>query len=312
MDPGGLALIDPLNPASWLQAVSHIKRLRPDLVLIEWWNPFLAPPLGTIYRLLRSSGLTCVFECHNVFPHERSIADLPLVHFALNETSTFITHSQSDKARLLTEFPGKTVFVASLPPPTPSVRMSQSSRTGRQILFFGMIRQYKGLDILLRAMPKVLAEVDCRLLIAGEFYEPIQHYTDVVREFHLDPYVEVRDRYVPNEEIQTLFDQADLLVMPYFKATQSGIVQMARQAALPVIATRAGGLAESVVPGHSGLLCEPGDVHSLANAILTYFRGNMGPVLAERLRQSVGAGAPSQVCLLIEALGNSGRAAQGS
>ncbi|HEY6331595.1 MAG TPA: glycosyltransferase family 4 protein, partial [Blastocatellia bacterium] len=303
MDPGGIAVIDPRNPMTWFATLRRVKAFRPDIVLVQWWNPFIAPALGTISRLLEATGIRCIFECHNVFPHERGLFDLPLVDFALSPIRTFITHSSSDRDLLLNEFPAKTVFVAPLPPPASSLEPSLSQRTGRQILFFGIVRQYKGLDILLRAMPKVLAEVDCRLLIAGEFYDPIELYLNAIHESHLDPYIEVRNRYVPNEDIQGLFDQADLLVMPYLNATQSGIVQMARRAALPVVATRTGGLAESVVEGESGLVCEPGDMDSLANAILKYFRGNMGPVIAEKLRQSVTVVEPSQLCLLIEALG---------
>ena len=302
LDPKGAALLDPLKPATWLAAARKIREFKPDLVLIEWWNPFFGPALGMLTRLLISSNLTLVFECHNVFPHERSIVDLPLVDFAFGPVQRFVTHSVSDRDLLLLEFSGKKVFVAPLPPPTSFLKPSNRDRSGRQILFFGMVRKYKGLEILLQAMPKVLAKTPCKLLITGEFYEPIGNYLSLIDRYGLNGNVEVRNRYVPNEEIQGLLDQADLLVMPYLSATQSGIVQMAKLAALPIVASKTGGLAEAIIQNETGLLCEPGDPDSLADSIVAYFVGSLGPAMVEKMRRKPAPGSASELCLLIERL----------
>jgi D-inositol-3-phosphate glycosyltransferase len=301
-DPEATALLSPLNPSSWWRAAKAVREFRPDLVLFEWWHPFFGPAVGTMARILARAACQSVVECHNVFPHERSYLDLALTDYAFEPVHKFITHSAKDNDMLLTYFQSKESFVAPLPPSDFIPLDNSSSRGGRTMLFFGFIRNYKGLDILLSALPKVLAKVECKLIIAGEFYEPVGPYLRKIQSLGLQEYVEVYNRYIPNEEIKSFFDRADVLIMPYRSATQSGIVRMAQGQSLPIIASQTGGLAEAVRENENGLLCPPGDPDLLAAQIIKYFSQNMGPVLAEKMRRGEIITSPSDLCILLEQL----------
>jgi glycosyltransferase involved in cell wall biosynthesis len=271
------AAIDALNPASWYRAVKRIQAFGPDLVVIEWWSTLLAPALGVINVLLQQYGLKCVVECHNVLPHERSPFDLILLTWALSRPNYFIAHSTADRVLIQSILGPKTIYVAPLPPPTCFAGSAAPSRGGRTILFLGLVRKYKGLDILLRAMPRVLARTDCRLLIRGEFYHSQERYDKLILELGIGRQVSILNEYVPNEDIAALIDQADLLVLPYLSASQSGVARVAIASGLPIIASRIGGLPEAVIEGRNGLLVPPGNPDALADAIVTYFRDELGP-----------------------------------
>lgn len=280
LDPGAHSLMDTLNPVTWTRTIGRVRRFVPDVVLLEWWNPVLGPALGFIARRLRAAGFKTVYECHNVLPHESHVIDLPLTSWAFSPANHFIVHSESDKSILLKTFPDKHVGVAPLPSPD-FFEGNTSDRRGHNILFFGLIRAYKGLEILLRAMPAVLKRVpDCRLVIAGEFYEDKAKYLRIIDELGIIEAVRVDDRYLPNEEIPALFEQADVLAMPYLSATQSVVAEMGIRAGLPIIASRTGGLAETVVEMKNGLLVPPGNADSLAKAIIRYFTEGLGPILS--------------------------------
>jgi D-inositol-3-phosphate glycosyltransferase len=305
LDPKASALLSALSPLSWRRAAKAVEGFMPDLALFEWWHPFFGPAVGTMARMLTTAGNSLAIECHNVFPHERSIFDLALTDYAFAPVRKFITHSTTDDDLLLSHFPSKESFVAPLPPPDFIPSETGSKRGGRTMLFFGFVRSYKGLDVLLSALPKVLAKVKCRLVIAGEFYEPVQLYMSKIHSLGLDEAVELHDRYIPNEEIRSLFDRADVLIMPYRSATQSGIVRMAQRQCLPIIASKAGGLAEAIRENENGLLCPPGDPDSLAAEIVRYFSQNLGPVLADKMRKAAVDRSPSKLCLLLEQLAKS-------
>ncbi len=149
-----------------------------------------------------------------------------------------------------------------------------------------MVRKYKGLDVLLRAMPKVLAHKECRecrLLIAGEFYDSVDKYLKLIHEYGLEQHVSVDNRYIPNEEIAGIFDLVDVLVLPYLNATQSAVARIALANALPLIASRSGGLSEIVIENVNGLLFPVGDSDALAEQMIFYFSNNLGPVFAKNI-----------------------------
>jgi glycosyltransferase involved in cell wall biosynthesis len=280
-DVNSLQILDSINPYTWIRAVTAIRNLEPDIVLFEWWTPFLAPVIGTVARLLRRGGFKCVFECHNVFPHESMPLALPLIHYALGTADAFVAFSKHNQALLREFFPDKRAFHTPLP--APFTFPTRSARTGTMILFFGIVRPYKGLDVLLQAMPIVLREVKCTLIIAGEFYEALDKYTGLIRKLGLEPVVEVNDRYIPNEEIAGFLDRADVLVLPYRSATQSGVLRMALASALPVVASDVGAFADEVQNDVNGLLVRPADPASLACALVRYFKQGLGPGFARNL-----------------------------
>lgn len=297
-DADALPILTPLNPATWLRAFKLVKSFSPHVVVFEWWQPFFAPLVGTLARWLRRSGIQCLIECHNIFPHERTPLDRLLVRFALSAADHLITHSVSDRNELLAAVAGKTVSVSPLPALDEFSTPGAGTREGRTILFFGKVRKYKGLDVLLAAMPKVLATIECELLVVGEFYDSVEKYEQLVRKLGIKNHVRIDNRYVANEEVPAIFDEADVLVLPYLSATQSGVARIALSRRLPIIASRTGGLSESVIEDFNGMLFPPGDFGALADRIIEYFIANRGPVFAKNMLAS----SDTSQCTIIETI----------
>lgn len=304
LDAQSSAILTSLNPITWVRAFKAVKSFAPDVVVFQWWSPFFAPLVGALARAFRKNGLKCVLECHNVFSHESIPFARWLLKFAVKPIDSFITHSRSDRSDLLPFAVGKTVGVAPLPVPSEFSGATNQTRGGRTILFFGMIRKYKGLDVLLRAMPKVLARHGCedsRLLIAGEFYDSADKYLKLIEDLGLKEHVVLESRYIPNEEIGGIFAGADVLVLPYLNATQSAVARIALSNSLPIIASRSGGLTEVVIDNVNGLLFPVGDSDALAEQLISYFTNDLGPVFADNLVSSAKE-VPDGVAKLIEEL----------
>jgi len=302
LDANGIALLSPLNPITWARAAKAVKAFSPKVVIFQWWHPFFALMVGTLARMFRRNGLKCILECHNVFPHESSPFDRLLLKFAAKPVDSFITHSSSDRSDLVPFASGKRISVSQLPIPNKFSGGVDQTRNGRTLLFFGMVRKYKGLDVLLRAMPKVLAHRECRecrLLIAGEFYDSVDKYRKLIYDYRLEQHVFLDNRYIPNEEIAGIFDRVDVLVLPYLNATQSAVARIALANALPLIASRSGGLSEIVIENVNGLLFPVADSNALAEQIIFYFSNNLGPVFAKNI-VSAGTKGREQLGSVIE------------
>lgn len=302
LDAQGLAVLNPLNPLTWVEARRAVESFAPDLALVEWWHTFFSPALGSLIRGLKRAGIRLGIECHNILPHERRWIDRRLASFTFSPVDNFITHSNADREDLLGLMPRKQVEVAYLPTFAEFTSPADASRDGRTILFFGIVRKYKGLDVLLRAMPKVLAKVDCKLRIVGEFYEPVEPYLQIIRQAGLESRVEIDNRYVANEEVPQLFAKADVLALPYLNATQSAVARIALANALPIVASRTGGLAEVVRDGVTGLLAPPGDPEALADKLVEYFTKKLGPVFAANLRSEAREQAGDKLIEAVERL----------
>lgn len=287
LDAGALAILTALGPLTWLQALRAIREFSPRVVVFQWWQPFFGPLVGMLARALGNRGIKRVIECHNVFPHEGSPLDRRLLKFAFSPADHLITHSERDRRNVAAIVPGKSVSVCSLPALEEFAGHATPTREGRTILFFGKVRKYKGLSVLLEAMPKVLQRLDCRLEIIGEFYESIDRYNRLIRKLGLETAVRIDNRYVANEEVPGIFERADVLVLPYVSASSSGVAQIALSNALPVIASSAGGLSEAVMDGVNGLMFPSGDSDALAERIVYYFTNNLGSVFSNNLRASV-------------------------
>jgi glycosyltransferase involved in cell wall biosynthesis len=244
----------------------------------------------------------CIIECHNVIPHERSPVDRLLAGFALSAADHLITHSDKDREDARAVVPGKEVSVSPLPSFDEFLSPGRSDRSGTTILFFGKVRKYKGLEVLLAAFEKVLSKVDSNLIIVGEFYDSIERYEDLIRRHHIEGHVHIDNRYVPNEEVAAIFERADVLVLPYVSASQSGVARIALSNGLPVIASRTGGLSETIIDQVNGLLFPPGDAGALADQILRYFSEHLGPVLSENIRKMTRDNSTSQPGDIIESI----------
>jgi glycosyltransferase involved in cell wall biosynthesis len=293
-------IIDSINPLTWLRAAFTLWRGGYDLVVVQWWNPFFGLAFGTITNLLGlvSRARIC-FLCHNVLPHEGSLLDHWLTGYAFWRATHFVVHSEQDKANLLalaprapvtkTRHPTYAVFGAQDVGNKAAARGQLGLRADRPtLLFFGLIRPYKGLEYLLRAMPLVAREVDCLLLVVGEFYEPKERYTRLIEDLRLGERVKLVDRYIKNEEVSLYFRCADVVVLPYVDATQSGVVQIAFALEVPVITTDVGGLPESVEDGCTGYVVASRSPEQLAGAIVRFYRDAREPLFRKEIARRKG------------------------
>lgn len=288
--------LDSIHPLSWWRTARLIEEQAPDLTVLMWWQPFFGPAFGTIAGHLVRRGHPCIFLCHNVVPHEASCLDRLLSWCALSRASGFVVHSKIDEEPVARFAPGRPVRVNPHPIYTQfgsvegddTERVQQARRkfgltAARVLLFFGLIRSYKGLKVLLKAMASLRDDPDLVLVVAGECYEPEREYRSLIDQLGIGSRVVFTNRFIPNEEVQTYFTAADVLVLPYLSASQSGVIQIAYALGRPVIATRVGGLPEVVFPGQTGLLIPPGDVDALAMAVREFFRAGGRQAFAQGL-----------------------------
>lgn len=287
-------ILDSIGPLSWIKAFKIIKRNEPDLLIFKYWMPFFAPCFGTITRLTKSLTKTRVlYLCDNVIPHERRLGDLALTKFALGKADYFIVQSDIVKKELLQVVPGSNYKLV----PHPVYEIFGEALDKREakrrleiadenvLLFFGYVRAYKGLDLLIRAMPAILRELQVKLLVVGEFYEDEAKFLQMIGELNLNGHTEIISDFVPNEKVRFYFSAADVVVLPYKSATQSGIVQIAYQLDKPCIVTDVGGLAEVVVHNKTGFVVKPQDPKALAEAVVRFYLEDRENEFVNHVRQ---------------------------
>lgn len=269
--------LDSVNPLSWLSTGKKIAAFQPELFILPWWVAFWAPQFITITWLVKNkTKAEVVFICHNAIEHESSRWKIKATKSVLKRADRILTHSKQETKRLQ-EILGNnakvtTAFHPSYAPLCGEVPVADEAKkrlglNGKVVLFFGFVREYKGLDILLQAMPEVLKHENVTLLVVGEFWKDKEKYMQLIKDLGISDSVRVVDSYVPNEEIGQYFAAADLVVQPYRSASGSGISQLAYGFGKPVIATDVGSLGEVVVDGENGRLVVPEDVSVLQEAI---------------------------------------------
>lgn len=261
--------VNTVSPLNWWRVGRRLRRERPDFILLKYWTPFMAPCFGTIARLARSNGHTRVIcQIDNVEPHEHHLTDRPFNRYFLSAVDGFVYMSEQVHGELRAYTDAPALFS---PHPLfenfgqPIERGEACARLGldpttRYALFFGLIRDYKGLDLLLDAWARLQSEGaagDCKLIVAGEFYTPKEPYLRQIERLGLSDAVILHDFFVPDDEVRNYFSAADFVVQPYKTATQSGVTQIAYQFCLPMIVTDVGGLAEIVPDGRVGYVCPP-------------------------------------------------------
>lgn len=258
-------VVNTVNPLNWIAVGCRLRRERPDMVLMKYWTPFMAPCFGAIARIARGNGVTRVIcQIDNVEPHEHHIVDRPFNRYFLGAVDGFVYMSEQVHGELKAYTSAPMLFS-----PHPMFenfgeavdRAEACRRLGldpdiRYMLFFGLIRDYKGLDLLLRAWASARPE-GYKLVVAGEFYASREKYVSLIDESGLRDEVALHDRFIPDEEVRSYFSAADCLVLPYRSATQSGVTQIAYNFSLPMIVTDVGGLPEIVPDGRTGLVCAP-------------------------------------------------------
>lgn len=294
--PPGLDIrtcINAVNPFNWLRIGRQIARARPDLVLSRFWLPFLAPSLGTIMRLARRNGHTrTIALVDNLVPHEQRPGDRPLTRYFTDCVEGFIVMSKTVKVDIRRFSPDKPISFIPHPvydnygqPVSREEGLAQLALPAgpRYLLFFGFIRDYKGLDLLLRAAadPRIRT-LDLRFIVAGEFYGNEEKYRRLIDELGIGPQLILRNEYIPLEEVKYYFAAADLIVQPYKSATQSGISQLAYHFERPMLVTEVGGLPEIIEHNKEGYVV-PVDVDAIVRGILDFFENDRLPAMRARV-----------------------------
>ncbi|MDR1627737.1 MAG: glycosyltransferase [Oscillospiraceae bacterium] len=260
--------INAINPLNWLKIGKEISKEQPDLVIIRFWLPFMAPCLGTIARQIRKNRKTRIISIlDNVIPHEKRIGDMPMIRYFVNSVDGFVAMSKSvlnDVNRFNTTkpkaFSPHPIYdnYGDIQTKDLSCNSLEIDNTPIYLLFFGFIRSYKGLDLLLEAFADSrLRQFPVKLIIAGEFYEDKKPYLDAIKKFNLANDVILRTNFISNEQVKDYFCAADLIVQPYKSATQSGVTQIAYHFEKPMLVTNVGGLAEIIPHGKVGYVVEP-------------------------------------------------------
>jgi glycosyltransferase involved in cell wall biosynthesis len=288
-EPGAEYLIDSLNPFTWRKAVARASAFNADIAIIPWWTVFWAPCFGYLANRLQRAGIEVVFFCHNVVEHESAVWKSALARRVLKQGARFVVHTKEDENNLRKLLPTAKVTVHPHPiyDQFPAADNTLPKRRGLELLFYGFVRPYKGLDVLIEAMGRLKGE-DIQLTIAGEFWEGEEETRARVKELGIDEQVEIRASYHTDKESAELFARSDVVVLPYHSATGSGVVPLAYHYEKPVIVTRVGGLPDVVKETDTGLLVEPGNSIALANAVKSMTRSravSMVPGIREMKRQ---------------------------
>ncbi len=279
-------LLDPLNPFTWRKTVKRLQSWQPEVVVIPWWHPYFVPVWTALSRGIKRlpGSLRLIFICHNVLPHEQgkfSKRFLPaLFRLACGRGDGFIVHSQADEKILQEILPHARVQVTPLPTyaelgitDTSHIELPVTLPTDRPLLLFcGLVRPYKGLDILLEALALAVRERPLHLLVAGEFWQGGEgQYRQQIDRLGLRDDVTIWNEYLPDEQLAACIDRCDVVVLPYRSATQSAVIPLAFGRGKPVITTNVGGLGEVVAHGRTGLVVPPEDSPGLAKAIDCFF-----------------------------------------
>ena len=280
-------IINSINPFNWIRSANLIKKENADLVVFDWWHPFFGFCHGVISFLLRKKyRYKILFIAENVVSHEGNAIDKFLTRIGLNSASKFLALSGIVEKEVQQFAKGKKVYRSELPvydcykqSEQPDLiilkRKLGFEEDSLVLLFFGYVRKYKGLDLLIEAFPKILSHnPKARLLIVGEFYDDPKEYIDLIKKMKIEGKVKVTNQFVPNEEVAKYYQASDIVILPYRSATQSGILNVAYGFYKPVIVTNVGGLAEFVDEGKTGFVVHPNSTDEIAEGVQRFLSVN--------------------------------------
>ncbi|GAA4496062.1 glycosyltransferase family 4 protein [Hymenobacter ginsengisoli] len=288
--------LNSVNPLSWLAVGRRLRRERPNLIVFRFWLPFMGPALGTVARLARGNVHTRVVAItDNVIPHEKRPGDAPLTRYFLSACDGFVTMSRAvladlqrlgfgQKPALYRPHPLYDNFGPARPKAEALAALNLSPKF-HYVLFFGFIRAYKGLDILLEAFADArVATLPVKLIIAGEFYEDAAPYEALIHKHDLESRLVRATDFIPNERVADYFSAADLVIQPYKNATQSGVSQVAYHFGRPMLVTDVGGLAELIPAGVVGYVVPPA-AGAIADALVDFYAHDREEAFAAGVRQ---------------------------
>lgn len=273
--------VNSVNPLNWYKVGKEIAALNADLMIVKFWLPFMGPCLGTISRIVKGNGKTKVISIlDNIIPHEKRIGDYLLAKYFANSVDGFIAMSESvltdlnkfdtKKPRAFSPHPLFDNFGAAITKPEAYEKLGLAINE-EYILFFGFIRDYKGLDLLLHAMAdERVRNLNMKLIVAGEFYTDAKPYADLIQQLELRDKLILKTDFIPDDEVRNYFCAADMVVQPYKHATQSGVTQICYHFDRPMLVTNVGGLPEIVPHGKVGYVVEP-QPKAIADAIVDFY-----------------------------------------
>lgn len=279
-----IRLLNSINPFNWIATGFKIKKEKPDILLIRYWLPFMGPCLGTVARIAKSNRHTkviCIFD--NVIPHEKRPGDKLLTKYftgsidgAIVMSDSVLTDLKAFRENIPVKLSPHPLFdnYGSIIAREEALSALNLDRSSSYLLFFGFIRAYKGLDILIEAFSdERLRNRKLKLIIAGEFYEDDAPYRVQIKEHNLEDEIIFFDHFIPDTEVTLFFSAADIVVQPYKTATQSGVTQIAFQFEKPMLVTDVGGLREIVADGKCGYVVKP-ESEAITAALIDYFDNN--------------------------------------
>lgn len=273
--------VNSINPLNWWQVGLWMRKQQADAIIVRYWLPFLGPCLGTILRFAKGNNKTKVLALvDNIIPHEKRLGDRFFTQYFVKPIDGFIAMSRIVEKDILQFSTTKPINYVPHPiydnygaitPKAEAIDYLNLSTDYNYLLFFGFIRAYKGLDLLIEALgDERIKSMNIRLLVAGEFYGDREKYLDLIAKHGLEDRIVLRSDYIPNEEVRYYFAAADLIVQPYRSATQSGISQLAYHFEKPMVVTNVGGLPDIVAHGKTGYVTAV-DTNEIAEAILDFF-----------------------------------------
>ncbi len=276
--------INSINPINWISVGRRIKKEKPDLIIVRYWLPFMALSTGTICKIAKRNRHTKVIALvDNIIPHEKRPGDRTLTNYFVKSTDAFVAMSDvvfNDIDKFVTLKPKKLSphpiydHYGKIIPKAEALKRLKLDPSFNYLLFFGFIRDYKGLDLLLKAMANPqLEKYRVKLIVAGEFYADPTNYLKIIADYNLQDKVLLYNDYIPDDEINTYFCAADLLAQPYKTATQSGVTQIGYHFNKPMLVTDVGGLAEIIPDQKAGYVVVPDELN-ISNAIVDFFKNN--------------------------------------
>ena len=277
-----IPIVNSINPFNWFKVASRIKKENPDYVIFRYWLPFMAPCLGTIAKLIRKT--TKVFAItDNVIPHEKRIGDSLLTKYFVKSSDAFLTLSSSvlddlkqftdTKEKIFIPHPIYDSFGDIVEKSTAKEKLGLDEN-GKYLLFFGFVRKYKGLDIMLEVMAdKRIQDLGVKLIVAGEFYDNKEEYIAQINSLNISDYVILRTDFILEDQVKDYFCASDMITQTYRTATQSGVTQIAYHFERPMLVTNVGGLAEIVPHNKVGYVCDI-DTKQIADYIVEFYTEN--------------------------------------
>ncbi len=292
-DVNAVRILDTINPLTYYKTAKAILDFKPDIMITKYWMPYFGPSLGTVAGILKKKGVFNISVLDNVIPHEKKFYDNTLTSYFVKRNNAFVAMSRSVADDLLTFNPN--AKYALHPHPIFDFgekidKIEAKKKLGLNpddsyMLFFGFIRRYKGLDLLLEAMANAkIKDKNVKVIVAGEYYEDAAYYNDKIKEYGIGEKVVLRTDYIPSEMVKYYFCAADMIVQPYRSATQSGVTQIAYHFEKPMLVTDVGGLSEIVPDGKVGYVVQPNAI-AIANAINDFYDNSREAIFTANMKE---------------------------